>query len=64
MNYKELSKENGIGYSYWLENLKILFEDYAIDLPDNQKLGIAYHQGKTVWDVFVSARVDPAVTSS
>lgn len=64
MNYKELSKENGIGYSYWLENLKILFEDYQLQLPDSKSLGVHYHQGHSVWDVFITIRSQANAVSS
>ena len=63
MDYKELSKDNGIGYTYWFENLKNLFQDYQLELPDTQALAIEYHQGKSVWEVFISKRKNQSITS-
>ena len=49
MDLNELSKKNGTGYQYWLENIRRYSGNNKI--PDPQKLGIMYHQGFTVKQV-------------
>ena len=56
MDYKLLSKDNGTGFKYWVENLMVLMKDYGLNLPQQEQLIFEYHKGVSVWDLFLQLK--------